>query len=140
MLHFLWSIQLPTILERRSSSFSTRIDFVRIRSILLFGLAQFHLGQHPCLLAYVRCKFSASKTIKIIIFAYLIVCSSSPTPRPPSLIAIVGPASGYLEVLSPGPLRIAQVDILALQSNTYGGGSVAVAPMAQPNAEAVEDY
>jgi len=39
------------------------------------------------------------------------------------------------------PAAIAKVDILALQSNTYGGGSVAVAaPMAQPNAEPVEEY
>lgn len=34
-----------------------------------------------------------------------------------------------------------QADILALQSNTYGGGSVAVVgAMAQPNAEPVEEY
>lgn len=36
--------------------------------------------------------------------------------------------------------RWGQVGILALQSDTLGGGSVAVAPMAQPNAEPVEEY
>jgi hypothetical protein len=30
--------------------------------------------------------------------------------------------------------------ILALQSNTFGGGSVAVAQMAQPNPEPVEEF
>jgi hypothetical protein len=40
-----------------------------------------------------------------------------------------------------GPVVIEEVDILALQSTTYGGGSVAVAaPMAQPDAEPVEEY
>ncbi|EKD18789.1 hypothetical protein MBM_03031 [Drepanopeziza brunnea f. sp. 'multigermtubi' MB_m1] len=36
--------------------------------------------------------------------------------------------------------RPGQIDILALQSNTYGGGSVVAAPMAQPDAEPVEEY
>jgi hypothetical protein len=35
---------------------------------------------------------------------------------------------------------IVKVDILALQSSTFGGGSVVAVPMAHPDVEPVEEY
>jgi len=66
--------------------------------------------------------------------------SSTPTLRTTSTnLCATGPHE--LDPHLAAPATIAKVDILALQSNTYGGGSVAVAvQMAQPNAEPVEEY
>jgi hypothetical protein len=55
---------------------------------------------------------------------------------------MTGSPSATLDRPLVGPRGIEEADNLAaLQSKTYGGGSVAVAaPMAQPNAEPVEEY